>query len=72
MKTRIARRVQAALASGCGLGGSTFAFFCGTRIVAPHDLHRTFLPREAPGTARMRLHVRFGHMMRMCSGGLDG
>ncbi len=42
---------------------STFA--SGTRIVLPQPRHLTIFPRAATGTARMRRHVNFGHMIWM-------
>ena len=40
----------------------------GTRILVPHCLQRTVLPRATSGTDRTFRHVRFGHIIRsICS-----
>lgn len=36
-------------------------------MFVPQPLQRTVLPRASGGTARIRRHVSFGHMIRMAS-----
>jgi hypothetical protein len=58
------------LATSLGLAAESFtnALASGIRIVVLHERHRTNFPRAAAGTARMRWHDSFGHMMRMTFG----
>ena len=44
------------------LAGS-LTFGDGMRMLVPQVRHRTVLPRQAGGTSRTFLHVRFGHMI---------
>ena len=48
--------------------GAATSFPSGTRMFVWHPLHRTVFPRADVGTARIFLHVKFGHIIRIVSG----